>query len=121
MEFAEKVRTKTDIPLMVTGGFRTLEFCEQVIEKNELEIVGFARPFLLDSGFPRTFVNKENSKIEDVSFDFPIKEMADMAEAGYYDFQIHRVAKNKELKPTYSPYLAVLRLTFNEIIMGWFR
>ncbi len=121
MEFAEKVRTKTDIPLMVTGGFRTLEFCEQVIENSELEIVGFARPFLLDSGFPETFVNMEDSKIEDASFNFPIKELADMAEAGYYDFQIHRIAKNKELKTRYSPYLAVLRLTTNEIKMGWFR
>lgn len=121
MDFAEKVRTKTDIPLMVTGGFRTLEFCEEVIENNELEVVGFARPFLLDSGFPATFVNKKNSKIEDASFNFPIKELADMAEAGYYDFQIHRIAKNQALKTAYSPYLAVLRLTTNEIKMGWFR
>ena len=121
MEFAERVREKTDIPLMVTGGFRTLEFCERVIENNELEVIGFARPFLLDQSFPGSFVNKMDSKIEDASFNFPIKEMADMAEAGFYDYQIHRIAKNKKVQINYSPYLAVLRLTTNEMIKGWFR
>ena len=48
MEFAEKVREKTTIPLMVTGGFRTLEFCEQVVGNKELEMIGFARPFLIN-------------------------------------------------------------------------
>ena len=98
MEFAEKVREKTTIPLMVTGGFRTLEFCEQVLENKELEMIGFARPFLIDKTFPSTFVNRETPNIEDANFNFPIKKMADMAEAGFYDYQLHRIAKGKALK-----------------------
>jgi hypothetical protein len=34
-----------------------------------------------------------------------------MAEAGFYDYQIHRLAAEKELVPDYNPYLGVLRLT----------
>ncbi len=121
MEFAERVRIKTNIPLMVTGGFRTLDFCEKVIENNELEVIGFARPFLLDESFPSSFINKIGSKIEDASFNFPIKKIEDMAEGGFYDYQIHRISKNKKIKKSYSPYLAVLRLTVSEIYKGWFR
>jgi 2,4-dienoyl-CoA reductase-like NADH-dependent reductase (Old Yellow Enzyme family) len=121
MDFAEKIRKTTKIPLMVTGGFRTIDFCEKVIENNELEVIGFARPYLVDKTFPRTFVNRENEKIHDANFDFKIKKMADMAEAGFYDYQIHQLATNKPLKPNYNPYLATLRLTKNELIKGWFK
>jgi len=121
MEFAEKIRSVTDIPLMVTGGFRTIDFCEKVIENNELEVIGFARPFLVDETFPSSFVNREHEKIEDANFNFKIKKMADMAEAGFYDYQIHQIAKDKPLKPNYNPYLATFRLTKNELIKGWFK
>ena len=121
MEFAEKIRKITTIPLMVTGGFRTLDFCEQVIQKGELEMIGFARPFLLNESFPDCFINGGTTKIEDASFEFPIKKMADMAEAGYFDYQMHRIAKDLELRPHYSPYAAILRMTTNEMIKGWFR
>lgn len=121
MEFAEKIRKITTIPLMVTGGFRTLDFCEQVIQKGELEMIGFARPFLLNESFPGCFINGGTTKIEDASFEFPIKKMADMAEAGYFDYQMHRIAKDLELRPHYSPYAAILRMTTNEMIKGWFR
>jgi len=120
MDFAERIRKVTKIPLMVTGGFRTIDFCEQVIENNELEVIGFARPYLVDETFPSTFVNREYEKIHDANFDFKIKKMADMAEAGFYDYQIHQLAKDKPLKPNYNPYLATLRLTKNELIKGWF-
>ncbi|MDT0553725.1 NADH:flavin oxidoreductase/NADH oxidase family protein [Urechidicola vernalis] len=120
MEFAEKVRKETNIPLMVTGGFRTLEFCEQVIANNELEMIGFARPYLADESFPSCFVNKEKTTMQDASFDFPIKKMSDFAEAGFYDYQIHQIAKNKPLKPNYSPYAAIVRMTKNELVNGWF-
>ena len=46
--------------------------------------------------------------------------MKDFAEAGFYDYQIHRLAEGQELQPGYSPYLAVLRLTSNEMRKGWF-
>ena len=58
--------------------------------------------------------------MQDASFNFPIKKLADFAEAGFYDYQIHQIAKNKPLKPNYNPYMAVLRMTKNELVNGWF-
>ena len=49
-----------------------------------------------------------------------IKQLKDFTEAGFYDYQIHRLAKGKGLNPNYNPYLAVSRLTFNEMRKGWF-
>ncbi|MCP4977139.1 MAG: NADH:flavin oxidoreductase/NADH oxidase family protein [Maribacter sp.] len=120
MDFAEKIRKHTNIPLMVTGGFRTFDFCEQVLKNKELDMIGFARPFLNDEGFPSNFVNGVSKKVQDANFNFKIKKLADFAEAGFYDYQIHQIAKNKPLKPNYNPYLGVLRFTKNELLKGWF-
>ena len=40
-----KARARTKAPLLLTGGFRTLEIMEKAIENNELDFVGLARPF----------------------------------------------------------------------------
>ena len=120
LDFAKKIRKETALPIMVTGGFRSHAFCNEVLNNKELEMIGFARPFLTNKNFPKNFLEDENSKIGDATFKFKIKKMKDFAEAGFYDYQIHQLAKGKEIKPKYNPYLAVLRLTTNELIKGWF-
>ena len=120
LDFAQKVREVSNIPLMVTGGFRSSEFCNKVLKDKELDVVGFGRPFLVDEAFPGNFLQGQPVKIDDAVFDFSIKKLFDMAEGGFYDYQIHRLAAGKPLKLNYSPYLAVLRLTLNEMRKGWF-
>jgi len=47
VEFAAKVRERSKIPLMLSGGVRTLEFANQVINNKEVDIIGIARPFAI--------------------------------------------------------------------------
>lgn len=119
MSFASEIRKQSNIPLLVTGGFRTLEFCESVLKNKELDLIGFARPFLLDERFPSIFINKENTKLEDVSLSFNPKSLSSFAEAGFYDYQIARIAQNKSINLNYSPYNALVRLIKNEMVKGW--
>jgi len=121
MDFAQKIRSQTKLPLMITGGFRSRSFCEEVLANEELEMIGFARPFLSDRDFPKSFLKDPSSTIEDAKFDMKIKQLKDFAEGGFYDYQIHRIAKGKDLSLNYNPYLSVLRLTWNEMRKGWFR
>ena len=44
-DFIVKARARTKAPLLLTGGFRTLEIMEKAIENYELDFVGLARPF----------------------------------------------------------------------------
>jgi 2,4-dienoyl-CoA reductase-like NADH-dependent reductase (Old Yellow Enzyme family) len=120
MDFARKIRNLTNLPLMITGGFRSRAFCDKVLENKELEMIGFARPYLSEADFPRGFLQNPDSRVRDAAFDFKIKPMKDFAEAGFYDFQIHRLAAGKSLKPDYNALLGVLRLTKNEMVKGWF-
>jgi 2,4-dienoyl-CoA reductase-like NADH-dependent reductase (Old Yellow Enzyme family) len=119
LDFAAKIRAHSNLPLMITGGFRSHTFCEEVLRNKELDMIGFARPFLVDPTFPKKFLADRDARIGDASFTFKIKPMKDLAEAGFYDVQIHRLAARKPLIPDYNPYLAVLRLTKNEMVKGW--
>lgn len=120
MDFAKQVREQTALPLMITGGFRTTAFCEEVLRDKELDMIGFARPFLVESDFPKHFMNNPEGKVEDASFHMPVNMLKDFAEGGFYDYQIHQLAAGKPLNPNYNPFLAVLRLTWNEMRKGWF-
>ena len=44
LEYAEKIKKNIQIPLMVTGGFRTKEGMESAVESGACEIVGVGRP-----------------------------------------------------------------------------
>ncbi|GAB1308683.1 NADH:flavin oxidoreductase/NADH oxidase family protein [Urechidicola sp. KH5] len=119
MDFADKLRNRSNIPLMVTGGFRTKSFCEDVIANKELDMIGFGRPYLADASFPKSFISGNRTQIEDPAFSVKSKHLKDMAEGGFYDYQIYRLSQGKELKPNYSPWSAILRLIYNEFRKGW--
>ena len=120
LDFAKSIRHQTKLPLMVTGGFRSLDFCNQVLENNELDIIGFARPYLIDERFPNSLLEGEKASIKDATFLVKPRMIADMAEAGFYDYQIHRLANKQRLNLNYSAYAGVIRLVKNEMIKGWF-
>ncbi|MEM6321839.1 MAG: NADH:flavin oxidoreductase/NADH oxidase family protein [Bacteroidota bacterium] len=119
LDFAKKVRAKSNIPIMVTGGFRTLSFCNEVLENGELDIVGFGRPFLLHDNFAAGFLSGELEKVTDPVIKAPVASYYDSAVAGFYDYQIARIAKGKKINLKYSGTMAALRMTKNELWKGF--
>lgn len=47
-DFIVKARKVTNAPLLLTGGFRTVEVMAKAIENKELDFVGIARPFAVN-------------------------------------------------------------------------
>lgn len=45
LDYAERARARVDIPIMVTGGFRTRAVMEEAVRSGWLDVVGMARPF----------------------------------------------------------------------------
>lgn len=45
LEFAEAVRARCDMPLMLTGGVRSREFMDEVLVAGSVDVLGFGRPF----------------------------------------------------------------------------
>jgi 2,4-dienoyl-CoA reductase-like NADH-dependent reductase (Old Yellow Enzyme family) len=45
LEYAEQARARIDMPLMVTGGFRTRSVMDEALGSGWLDVIGMARPF----------------------------------------------------------------------------
>jgi 2,4-dienoyl-CoA reductase-like NADH-dependent reductase (Old Yellow Enzyme family) len=103
MDFAKKVRTISKLPLMITGGFRTYDFCNEVLKNGELDLVGMARPFITNMNDIPEFLGGKKRILENLVIRTGIKQFEDAAEGGFYARQIIRMSKGKKFKAKMSP------------------
>lgn len=59
MEYARRARPLAKMPLMITGGFRTVDAMEGALAENATDIVGMARPFCASTDFPGRMLRGE--------------------------------------------------------------
>ncbi len=114
LTFAEEVRKECAIPLMVTGGFRSLDFTRQALNTGALDVIGFARPFLIDSSFPKGFLDGTQDRVDQPVLKPFSDKYLDLAEGGYYDKQIEELARGNGLRPNYSGNRAIFRFITKE-------
>ncbi len=115
IDFATKVRAVSKLPLLITGGFRSFEFCNQVLEKNELDLVGMARPFITNLKEIRDFLDGKIPKLKDLVVKTGIKMVDDSAEGGYYARQLIRIAEGKVLDPKIRPIQSSFFFLYHEL------
>jgi 2,4-dienoyl-CoA reductase-like NADH-dependent reductase (Old Yellow Enzyme family) len=66
LEFSRAIREKfRDIPLVVTGGFRTRRGMEAALEEDACDMVGIGRPAVLNPALPNNIVFNKEIKDED--------------------------------------------------------
>ena len=59
LRFAEALRAKTTLPLMVTGGFRTRAGMNEALLSGATDLVGLARPLCVEPDLPRRLLAGE--------------------------------------------------------------
>ena len=62
IEFAGAVKAAAHMPVMVTGGFRTVAGMAEAVENGELDVVGLGRPLIADPETPRKILSGEIEK-----------------------------------------------------------
>jgi len=62
VEFAGAVKAVARMPVMVTGGFRTVAGMSEAIDNGELDVVGLGRPMIADPETPRKILSGEIGK-----------------------------------------------------------
>ncbi|MEM9574819.1 MAG: oxidoreductase, partial [Pseudomonadota bacterium] len=62
LDFAGRARSKTSIPLMVTGGFKTLAQAESAIANGTADLVGLARALVIDPELPIHWLSGDRSE-----------------------------------------------------------
>jgi 2,4-dienoyl-CoA reductase-like NADH-dependent reductase (Old Yellow Enzyme family) len=100
IEFSQKVRAVSQIPLLITGGFRSADFCNQVLADGEVDLIGMARPFLTDLDDIPAFLENKLDRLKNLSFRSGIKVFNSSSEAGFYTLQMRRIANGKPARLT---------------------
>ena len=103
IDFAKKVRAVSNVPLMITGGFRSYDFCNEVLKNGELDLIGMGRPFVTNIKEIPAFLEGEIKHLENFVIRTGIKKFDDAAEGGYYARQIIRFSKGKKFKAKMNP------------------
>lgn len=98
LEFAEKVREKVSVPLMVTGGFRTSEGMAEAVQSGATDLVGIARPLAVEPDLSARILAGENVVSAVRPITTGIQKIDDMAlmEVSWYTRQLGRIGKGKK-------------------------
>jgi 2,4-dienoyl-CoA reductase-like NADH-dependent reductase (Old Yellow Enzyme family) len=64
LDFAQRARNVTKVPLMATGGFKMRQQAIDAITSGAIDMVGLGRALVLDPQLPKTWSNKEISDPE---------------------------------------------------------
>lgn len=71
LDFARRAKTVTDVPLMLTGGFKTRREAADAVSSGATDVVGLARTMVLDPDLPTKWCDPAGGDPEFPSFDSP--------------------------------------------------
>ncbi len=122
LKYADAIKSVATMPVMVTGGFRTLAGMNAALQSGAADMIGLARPFCLDPAFPRRMLQgalaalpvPEDRLVLGRGFWGPnsrskhLQGLNNLCQAGWYYHQIERLGAGREPQPTLSPWRALL-------------
>ncbi len=71
LEYARDIKSSLDIPVMVTGGFRSADVMNNALDNGEADLIGMGRPFIIDPMFPKKLLAGKIQSAPAVERDFP--------------------------------------------------
>ena len=122
LEYAKAIKAVARMPVMVTGGFRTLDGMEAALAGGQTDMIGLARPFCLDPDFPARMRAGQLQRLpipEDKlilgrgywgpkSPSTQMRLLNGLGQAGWYYHQIERLAAGQSPQPDLSPTAALV-------------
>ena len=96
--FAPRLREMTDVPLALTGGLRSREVMEKLLEDRVVDVIGLARPLVQQPDFPAELLAGRADRI--ALTDPP--DAGGMYELFWYIAQFERLANGQAYDPSYS-------------------
>jgi 2,4-dienoyl-CoA reductase-like NADH-dependent reductase (Old Yellow Enzyme family) len=122
LKYAKSIKAAANMPVMITGGFRTLAGMEAALRSGDTDMIGIARPFCLDPDFPARMMAGSLDALpvpEDRlvlgkgywgpnSRSHAMRAFNNQAQAGWYYHQIERLGAGLDPEPGLSPWRALL-------------
>lgn len=110
LSFAEKLRATVQVPLMLTGGFRTLAGMNAALQTGALDVVGLARLLAIDPDAPKALLigQEPAQQVRPISTGIKLIDRMGLMEILWYSRQLKRIAEGGEPCPKESGLWAFL-------------
>jgi 2,4-dienoyl-CoA reductase-like NADH-dependent reductase (Old Yellow Enzyme family) len=109
LEYAEEIRKRVSIPLVVTGGFRSGEAMFDALNSGATDFIGLARPLSVYPDFPNELLKnpKHSINMPKPSTGIKFVDKMTMLDLTWYESQLARLAKGKTAKPNQNAWISV--------------
>ena len=113
IDYAEKARAVSQVPLIITGGFRSEQAMNDALNSGHLDFIGIARPLALMPDLPSQINNGTYQIIttERIQTGFaPVdKKLGAVLEMDWYTYQMALIGQGKQPNPKLSPWKVLLK------------
>jgi 2,4-dienoyl-CoA reductase-like NADH-dependent reductase (Old Yellow Enzyme family) len=118
LEFAEQVRAAVQVPLIVTGGFRTAAGMNAALRSGALDVVGLARLLAIDPDAPAALLQGRDSpqQVRPIITGLKAVDRMGVMEVWWYERQLKRIARGQSPRPDESGLSAFLKAAVSG---GW--
>jgi 2,4-dienoyl-CoA reductase-like NADH-dependent reductase (Old Yellow Enzyme family) len=99
LEYAERVRERARMPLMLTGGLRSATAMEAALRSGAIDVCGLARPLVLEPDLATRLLSDASSASAVRPRPGRLRGLAAAAETFWYTHQIRRLAHGREPNP----------------------
>ncbi len=107
LDYVEKIRARVKIPLMLTGGFRTAQGMNAALETGAVDIVGMARPLIIEPDLPKRLLDGRGEAAH-VDLTARSRLLENLFQGTWYGRQIRRMGAGKEPDPRLGKWWALL-------------
>lgn len=120
LDFANKARQITTVPLVVTGGFHTAEGMAQAISSNAVDFAGLARALAIEPDLPNKLLAGESAQhpVKPIKTGISLIDKMGIMEVSWYTSQLKRIGDNKRPQPKEPAIFAFLKIVGKQMLTG---
>lgn len=113
LDYAEKARAVCNVPLIITGGFRSENAMNEALQSGHLDFIGIARPFALQHDLPNQIQqgNYQTIVTNRIKTGFaPVdNKLGAVLEMDWYMAQMALIGNGKQPNPKLSPWKVLFK------------
>lgn len=117
-EYSKKLKQKIEIPVVVTGGIRSINAMSTLLNDNTTDFIGIARPLTIDPNIPNKIKQGTYTIVETTRVSTGVKKLdkifGSLLGIVYYQVLMQNIAKGKEPKATKNAWPSLIQAVYNQ-------
>lgn len=117
-EYSKKLKQKIEIPVIVTGGIRSINAMNTLLNDNTTDFIGIARPLTIDPNIPNKIKQGTYTIVETTRVSTGVKKLdkifGSLLGIVYYQVLMQNIAKGKEPKATKNAWPSLIQAVYNQ-------